>query len=146
MKSRNCTECKCKYECYGQKAALCKKCKREYDRQYHASRSEKSKERKKELASQRSWENKKKLYYFYEKNPCVTCGESRIACLQMVHLTKNKDDKNISKMMEYSWIKIENELTRCKVVCANCVAISAAEKLGFYKHWKSIKFIKRIRQ
>ena len=52
---------------------------------------------------------------------CVVCRENRSACLDF-HAPDGHTEKCISRMVRAgtSWLKIEAEIKRCVVVCANC--------------------------
>lgn len=45
-----------------------------------------------------------------------------------------KKCKNISEMMDYAWEKIELEIKKCRVLCANCHAIHTAKQQNFYQY------------
>jgi hypothetical protein len=132
MEERICNDCKTKYTHYGQKTAKCRTCKRKYDREFHKKRSKDKKKHKLKLAKKRIIENRKKLYSFYLSNPCTICSESRVACLQLDHLNTKDKYKNIANMMDYSWTKIEIEINKCRVLCANCHSVHTAEQFGYY--------------
>jgi hypothetical protein len=87
----------------------------------------------KQLAINR--ENKRiireKVRFLKEANPCG-CGESAVCCLDFHHIGKKSD--TISRMLSntYSWERLEAELRKCCVLCANCHRKHhAGEKLKF---------------
>lgn len=58
-----------------------------------------------------------------EQNPynnltCVICGEKDVACLDFHHI-KDKYDQ-VSHMQTHSLNKINQEINKCIVLCANC--------------------------
>ena len=63
--------------------------------------------------------NREKFYEFKSKFSCSECGESHIACLDFHHLDPNEKEGSISKMISTP-IKLEKELKKCIVLCANC--------------------------
>lgn len=52
---------------------------------------------------------------------CVVCGENRPPCLDF-HAPDGHTNKCLSRMVKAGvpWTKIEAEIKRCVVVCANC--------------------------
>jgi hypothetical protein len=57
---------------------------------------------------------------FLYRNPCVSCAEQDIRCLEFDH-QQNKDYK-IAEMIHagYSVRALKNEIDKCEVACANC--------------------------
>lgn len=53
---------------------------------------------------------------------CLNCGEKRIQVLQFHHLDPSKKDINISMASNRGWSikRIEKEISKCIILCANC--------------------------
>ncbi len=53
---------------------------------------------------------------------CCRCSENFWGCLDFHHLDPNTKDKEISKVVRDGWSipRIELEITKCIVLCANC--------------------------
>lgn len=53
---------------------------------------------------------------------CASCGEARTPTLQFHHLDPKEKDLNISQTIADGWskLKILKEISKCKVLCANC--------------------------
>jgi hypothetical protein len=53
---------------------------------------------------------------------CCVCGESEPGCLDFHHRDGDEKERSISKMISYysSWNRIEAEIRKCDVLCANC--------------------------
>lgn len=52
---------------------------------------------------------------------CCECGESHIATLDFHHLDPNQKEFTVALLLRTNdWVKIENELKKCKLVCSNC--------------------------
>ena len=62
-----------------------------------------------------------KVLQVLKTRPCLDCGESDPVVLDFDHVLPGKF-KNISDMVRngYAWAKIEQEISLCEVVCANC--------------------------
>ena len=56
---------------------------------------------------------------------CVECGMNHIACLHFHHLDPKKKESSLAKVARKGWSikKIEQEISKCKVLCANCHSI-----------------------
>lgn len=130
---RLCSSCGSSYEDYGQKANLCKPCRRQYDRDYHKGRSQEVKDRKRDLQKIRRVENRKYLYEYLSKNPCVVCGEADPVVLEFDHLDQSQKFKALSVMVEYSLKTIQKEIEKCRVLCANCHRRHTAGQCGWYQ-------------
>jgi len=130
---RSCSTCNTEYEDYGQRALICKPCKREYDRQYHRNRSEELKRRKVELQKIRRIENRQFMYDYLKNHPCVECGESDPLVLEFDHINQDDKFKAVSVMVEFSLERIKEEISKCRVLCANCHRRHTAIQLNWYK-------------
>lgn len=62
---------------------------------------------------------------------CKVCGYSKcIASLQFHHIDRDDKDATVKDLMCGSWEKIEREIKKCILVCANChFEIHYAEKV-----------------
>lgn len=104
----------------GKRHAICKSCKREIDREaYNKGGTRRDKIRKNAKASvQRAHDY---VQIIKEINPCKNCGESRPYVLDFHHENGIKE-KNISVMVRQgcSLTKIQNEILKCRILCANC--------------------------
>ena len=92
--------------------ALRGEARREYDR--------------KRMQEKRSYINEYKL-----SSGCEICGYSaHPAALQLDHLNPSLKDKEFStkRMTQWSYEKINEELSKCRVLCANCHAVETIEK------------------
>ena len=63
---------------------------------------------------------KRKMMQFYQKNPCVDCGESDPRVLDFDHINNKKHNVSTLLRKEYSWESILKEASKCEVRCANC--------------------------
>lgn len=101
--------------------SICKKCSRKRSKQYYQDNKEKHrKETQKRriyiLTQNKEWIRQYKLDY-----GCKYCDEKEPSCLVFHHITNNKE-KTISRMIGegYGLKKIQLEISKCIVVCANC--------------------------
>lgn len=79
-------------------------------------------------------ENKRRLYAYLSSHPCVDCGETDIRCLEFDHVRGNKTI-DIARLLDHaiSWPKIESEIAKCEVRCANCHRLKTMERGGWWR-------------
>lgn len=65
--------------------------------------------------------NKTHVLNYLSKHPCVDCGESDPIVLEFDHVRGTKE-ADISNMVQrgLSLVKIDSEIDKCDVRCANC--------------------------
>jgi hypothetical protein len=73
------------------------------------------------------------IYNYYKTHPCVDCGNSDPRVLQLDHVRGAKS-YNVARMSHCSMAKIEAEIAKCEVRCANCHSIKTAEQQGWYRN------------
>lgn len=77
--------------------------------------------------------NKQLLYDFLLEHPCVHCGESDPIVLEFDHIDSSLKLMTVSRMVSgstYSWSKIQEEIDKCQVLCANCHRRKTYTQLG----------------
>lgn len=129
---RTCKECSSVYEEYGQKCSLCRPCKRKYDRHYYHNKLDKTKVNS--VKNTRRIETNKAVFEYLSKNPCVICGENDPIVLEFDHIDQATKKYNVSEMMTLSFKKIEEEILKCRVLCANCHRRHTAKQLSWYNY------------
>lgn len=67
---------------------------------------------------------------YLKLHPCIDCGENDPVVLQFDH----REDKKytISNMKMMSLEKVDEEIKKCDVRCANCHARKTAKQFGYY--------------
>lgn len=70
---------------------------------------------------------------YKQQNPCCQCGESDIGCLDFHH--DGEKDINISRAVcDWGINRLQKEIEKCKVLCANCHRLVHSESgTGPYK-------------
>ena len=114
---------------------ICRVCSNEKSRSYYENNTEKHKKvilkRNRRIIN----ENRQKAWDYQKTHHCVDCGESNPVVLEFDH----RDDVNklntISTLVGSgcSWRKIEEEIEKCDVRCANCHRIRTAEQQNWYQ-------------
>lgn len=128
---RQCSKCLNSYEDYGQRCSLCRSCKQEYDREYYANKLDKNKQR--DVKKKRYTDRRHAIFEYLSKNPCVICGENDPIVLEFDHLDPSKKSYSVSEMTNLSIKKIEEEILKCRVLCANCHRRHTAKQRNYYK-------------
>lgn len=128
---RVCKTCEEEYEDFGQRRSICRPCKRIYDRQFHANRTPEQIRRKVELQKIRIQENRKRVWYYLLEHPCENCPESDPVVLEFDHIDQKTKVAAVAEMMCLKWEKIEQEIAKCRVLCANCHRRHTAKQLGW---------------
>ena len=117
-------------------SSYCQKCQRAYCKaHYRRNREQHNKGRHNRAKGERK-EKRELIWRYLEAHPCVDCGERDIVVLEFDHVTGEKD-REISVLVgsNASRERLECELTKCEVRCANCHRRKTAIQLG----WKVAK-------
>jgi hypothetical protein len=104
-------------------------------RKHYENNKEQYRERNKQ-ARKRAQEH---VLAFLLTKTCVDCGESDVRCLEFDHRDRADKSQAISKMLRNgaSIVKIDAEIAKCDVRCANCHRKVTAEQFGWYKLYTS---------
>jgi len=63
---------------------------------------------------------RRRVLQFLQLHPCVDCGERDIRVLQFDHIRPATKEKAVAHMYRTSWPRVEAEIAKCLVRCANC--------------------------
>jgi hypothetical protein len=74
------------------------------------------------------------LHDYKRTHPCA-CGESEIACLDFHHINPAEKDFHMTKVGSVSSARIQAEILKCVVLCANCHRKGhAGRPMSFHAH------------
>ena len=77
----------------------------------------------------------RKVFEYLKNHSCVTCGESDPIVLEFDHRDRSDKIESVSVMTRNSsWKRIEFEIQKCDVLCANCHRRKTAAQFGFKRH------------
>ena len=66
-------------------------------------------------------ENWNKVFTYYGGRRCMVCGmQSEAPIYELHHHDQEGKETNVSSIMHHGWIKVEKELRKCILLCANC--------------------------
>ena len=112
---------------------LCKSCNRTYCAGHYQENAEKYKKRAVANSIARREPMHLKLFVYLSQHPCVDCDETDPIVLELDHRESAEKLHNLSRMWYngYSWKKIEQEIAKCDVRCANCHRRRTARQQGW---------------
>lgn len=133
--SKPITEFNWKNESKGLRQSYCRACSARNSQHYYL------KNKKKHVAvvmarkERVSEENKSRIIDYLSEHPCVDCQEDNIIVLDFDHEEPSLKNACVSRMVDqgYAWSTISEEISKCKVRCANCHRIRTAKQFGSRK-------------
>jgi hypothetical protein len=117
----------------GKISSKCLECKREYDREYWNKIKAEKGVRKNEMSKKNRQSKRKYIIELLKKSKCVDCGNSDWRVLEFDHRDRKTKSFNLASSTEFSIQKIQTEIDKCDIVCANCHNIRTIEQRGYYK-------------
>ena len=114
---------------------ICKDCSKKHSKEYYKKNHEKMILQISVSKKNRVLENRKKVYDYFLKHPCIDCKESDPIVLEFDHIKGNKVE-NVSKLIAdgFSWDIIEIEIKKCDVRCANCHRRKTAKQFNHHSY------------
>lgn len=112
----------------------CKECKRAYDRAYWAKTKHTRLTRKSANQRKISERNIKYIWRYLQQHPCIDCKESDPIVLEFDHI--DNKEANVSDLARHyaSIDRIQREINKCVVRCANCHRRKTASEQGWYQY------------
>ncbi len=117
----------------GTRRAQCRECIKEWDRKHwvEGKKKETSKEHRQAILSR----NRDFIWSVLTSNVCVDCGNNNPLVLEFDHL-RDKTADVCSQMRDWSVEKLQAEIDKCEIVCANCHRIRTSNRAGW---WRSVQ-------
>jgi hypothetical protein len=117
----------------GKHHPYCKECKRQYNRRHYLDHKARYLELIRAKKRERLPENRRRLQAYLLLHPCVDCGETDPIVLEFDHLDPEIKTVEVAQMLaDYRWERIEKEIAKCAVRCANCHRRRTAHQFGWY--------------
>jgi hypothetical protein len=106
---------------------MCRECHKAYHHENRARHMEQIARRKQALVER----NQALVVEHLIRHPCADCGETDVVVLEFDHV-RGKKLANVSAMVRdaETW-RLEEEMEKCEVVCANCHRRRTAHRLGW---------------
>lgn len=143
MSDKACTQCRelkplteysFKSKATGKLQSYCKDCQRLVNRRYYQA------DPKKHLASRQATKvaavarNREHVVNYLRNNPCKDCGEADVNVLEFDHRDRAMKDSDISLLVlrQASIERLQSEIDKCDVRCANCHRRRTRLQLGWF--------------
>lgn len=81
--------------------------------------------------------NRGRVLEYFLSHPCIDCGEGDPLVLEFDHVRGVKKG-DVCTLLAHNtgWARLEEEIGKCEVRCANCHRRKTAREQGFYA-WRS---------
>lgn len=121
-----------KNKAQGKLSSSCKACHKIARRKHHELNRQKNIQK----AIDRRQSIRDKIWEYRNTHPCVDCDFADPRTLQFDHLPGCDKEFDISQAAQrgFAWNKIQTEIDKCEVVCANCHAIRTHDRGGWVRN------------
>lgn len=105
----------------GTRQGYCRECKKLHQKKYYRLSKPSYLAKIYETRAKRLAAYKAKIKSYLLAHPCVDCGNADIRALHFDHVSGVKETE-VTKMFHQgaSWSRIEAEMAKCEIRCANC--------------------------
>lgn len=112
----------------------CRVCMRQFNKESYDRRSEAYRENVYKNRNARKGVIKEYVWNYLLAHPCTECGEGDPRLLEFHHLDATQKEYNVSELVNgrYSLERIQQEINKCVVLCANCHRRRTFEEKGWY--------------
>lgn len=115
---------------------ICKKCRSEYGKQYHASHREEFRKYNRIREAKTREINRINALEYLTKHPCIDCGETDPIVLDFDHKDSESKFLGVCQLIgsRYTWKTILAEISKCSVRCANCHRRRTAKQFNHFRY------------
>jgi hypothetical protein len=117
----------------------CRSCNKEYQEKWYKNNSRKHKDRVNEARKENKEKLRNHIFEYLSKNCCNTCGEKDILVLEFDHLSDKSFNISEAIASSFSLTRLEKEIKKCQVLCANCHRRKTAIEQNHYRFLKTQK-------
>lgn len=114
--------------------SYCIDCSKERSKERYKDFSIEQKQEMQERSRKKSIISKQFLWDYLKEHPCVDCGEKDPVVLEFDHLRDKDGCLSSLSGQGLSLKRIQEEVAKCEVRCANCHRRKTATQLGWYKN------------
>lgn len=113
----------------------CKECAKARSSARYRNFSEKELDKRRQADLDKRTRNKQFLWNYLKLHPCIDCGEHDPIVLEFDHVQEGKLN-SVSNLANNgtSLNKLEAEINKCEVRCANCHRRKTAKQLNWYEN------------
>ena len=122
-----------RYQLLGIRHKTCRNCQNEYQKSWYQKNKDTHLSKVQTRKVNARQEARRFVLEYLSTHPCSECGESDPLVLEFHHL--GGKDKEISFMVAggYPIARIQVEIGKCVVLCANCHRRKTAKEKGWYR-------------
>ena len=123
-----------RYKSLGVRNKACKACQYDFNKNYYeGSGKEKHLQQVRDRTSAARETAREYVYQHLLRNPCSECGESDPRVLEFHHV--GEKDKEITRLISGGWSvkRIQQEISQCQVLCANCHRKKTNDERGWFR-------------
>ncbi len=123
-----------KNQVLGIRHKTCRNCQSEHQKQWYEKHKDTHKKNVLARKVSARQEARQFVLEYLSMHPCVQCGESDPMVLEFHHL--GGKEKEISFMITggYPIAKIQSEIVKCQVLCANCHRRRTVQERGWFRN------------
>ena len=114
------------------RASVCRKCQNQLAKAHYESNKQYYKDKSKRNRVSYRERGQKFVIEYLKSHPCVDCGEDDVEVLQFDHIVELMDWRapRVAHFLSQSIARIEKEISKCEVRCANCHVRKTRRALG----------------
>lgn len=114
---------------------ICKECSEKHSKKYYKKNKSAHKKKTKEQRKIILKRNYQFIWDYLLQHPCIDCGNNNPVVLEFDHVSGEKIAP-VSVLAHDSWslVKIQAEIDKCEIRCANCHRIKTAHQLNWYRN------------
>ncbi len=122
----------------------CKECRKFSTKKYYIGHEEQQKNRVKKYNSLNRIKVHEYIFDYLSKHPCTICNENDILVLEFDHVVNKTENISVLIKNRSSITKIQEEINKCQVLCANCHKRKTAKDQKWYKFWRGETVFNRV--
>jgi hypothetical protein len=113
----------------GQRHNYCRPCHAAYHREHYLANKQRYIDQAAANKRKTRLEQTARLIEHFKRHPCADCGETDPLVLEFDHL-RDKEFCIGTALCRFGWARIQAEMAKCEVVCANCHRRRTARRRG----------------
>jgi hypothetical protein len=117
----------------GARDCYCYECRRAYSRDWYSKNRERHKRNCRRNSKRYVAHAQRFVWEYLQQRSCAECGEDDPLVLEFHHTGEKEFDIGNAARLGYPIGRIEKEIARCIVLCANCHRRKTAKERGWYR-------------
>jgi hypothetical protein len=122
-----------KYKSLGIRATSCRECVKPFRKKWYEGNKQTHLENVKERKDAARTVAREYVWNYLLSHPCVECGESDPVVLEFHHRAGKEKAVGVLISTGYSVAKIQSEIDKCDVLCANCHRRLTMKERGWFR-------------